>query len=228
MPLQCRFNKPTDITNRDEYCQYVYAMQLWKLQDGLDLPFEMISLYLSSAWGRSLWKFLKYRLNVDEPALWERTEQNLWDEYNSKNLDPVISKWILDNCRRFQGVGEIQEFLVKRKWENQPINRSDIDREKTRPWRSGEPLTESEFREVRYATRIWLLQERVPLSFVEARIYLRNEKSESPEDIAERFGLTVEKIIESEPKIRRKVTDAEKEREIFFGHSPIFPEDPLH
>lgn len=98
-----------------------------------------------------------------------------------------------------------------------------MTKQKSRPWRYGEPLTDEEFREVRYATRMWLLQERVPLSFVEARIYLHEEKPETFEEIAQRFNLTVEKIQKMEPEIKSKVEDAMSQREIFFGHTPIYP-----
>lgn len=95
---------------------------------------------------------------------------------------------------------------------------------KTRPWRYGEPLTNEEFRMIRYATRSWLLQERVPLTFLQARIYLHKEKPETLEEIAERFGLPIEKVLEAESIIRKKVEEAEKERDIFFSHTPIYPE----
>ena len=77
---------------------------------------------------------------------------------------------------------------------------------------------------IRYATRSWLLQERVPLTFLQARIYLHKEKPETLEEIAERFGLPIEKVLEAESIIRKKVEEAEKERDIFFSHTPIYPE----
>ncbi len=95
---------------------------------------------------------------------------------------------------------------------------------KIKPWKYGEPLTEKEFQEVRYATRMWLLQERVPLSFVEARIFLHKEKPETLEEIANRFGLSLEDVLKSEPEIKKKVDVAMKYREIFFGHTPIYPQ----
>lgn len=100
-------------------------------------------------------------------------------------------------------------------------------KEKTQPWFPGRVLSDQEFRLVRYATRSWLLQERVPLTFVQARIYLHKEKPESLEEIAERFGLPIDEVICAESQIRKKVEDAGKKREIFFGHEPIYPDDPL-
>ena len=95
---------------------------------------------------------------------------------------------------------------------------------KTKPWHYEEPLTNEEFRMIRYATRSWLLQERVPLTFLQARIYLHKEKPETLEEIAERFSLPIDKVLEAESIIRKKVENAEKERDIFFGHTPIYPE----
>ena len=102
-----------------------------------------------------------------------------------------------------------------------------MSKEKTQPWYPGRILSDEEFRMVRYATRSWLLQERVPLTFVQARIYLHKEKPETLKEIAERFGLPLEKVIEAEPVIRKKVEDAEKEGDIFFGHGPVYPGDLL-
>ena len=95
---------------------------------------------------------------------------------------------------------------------------------KTQPWYPGRVLSDEEFRMVRYATRSWLLQERVPLTFVQARIYLHEERPETLESIAERFGLPLDAVLEDEPMIRKKVEKAMEEREIFFGHEPIYPD----
>ncbi len=100
-----------------------------------------------------------------------------------------------------------------------------MTKEKSRPWKLGDKVTDEEFRLIRYATRMRLLQERVPLTFVQARIYLREEKSESIEDIATRFGLSPEEVERAEPYIRGKVEEAMKERDIFFGHEPIIPDN---
>ena len=98
------------------------------------------------------------------------------------------------------------------------------ERNRIKPWQHGEILTNEEFRMVRYATRSWLLQERVPLSFVQARIYLHEEKPETLDEIAEKFNLPIDRVKEAEPTIRKKVENAEKVRDVFFGHGPIFPE----
>ena len=106
---------------------------------------------------------------------------------------------------------------------NSPTNK----KAKSRPWWYGTTLTEDEFRAVRYATRIWLLQERVPLTFVEARIYLHDEKPETLDYIAERFGLDKDDLPSMEETVKEKVRKAEEQRDIFFGHGPIYPDDVL-
>ncbi|MBR4504286.1 MAG: hypothetical protein IKP20_04875 [Candidatus Methanomethylophilaceae archaeon] len=94
---------------------------------------------------------------------------------------------------------------------------------KLRRWVVGGKLTDEEFREVRYATRSWLLQERVPLTFVQARIFLHHERPETLESISKEFGLPLDKVKESEKLIREKVEEAMERREVFFGHGPLYP-----
>lgn len=94
-------------------------------------------------------------------------------------------------------------------------------RVKEEPWDREKTLSYEDFNLIRYATRCWLLQERVPLSFLEARIYLHEEKPESLEDISEKFNVPLEDILEMEPSIREKVDAAIQQREVFFGHDPI-------
>ena len=94
---------------------------------------------------------------------------------------------------------------------------------KLRRWVVGGKLTDEEFHEVRYATRSWLLQERVPLTFVQARIFLHREMPETLESISREFGLPLDKVKESEKLIRNKVEKATAEREVFFGHNPLYP-----
>jgi len=93
---------------------------------------------------------------------------------------------------------------------------------KTRRWVVGGKLTDEEFRMVRYATRSWLLQERVPLTFVQARVYLHRERPETLGSIAEDFDLPLNKVEKSEKHIREKVEKAMAEREILFGHNPLY------
>ena len=79
------------------------------------------------------------------------------------------------------------------------------ERNRIKPWQHGEILSDEEFHQIRYATRSWLLQERVPLSFVQARIYLHEEKPETLEEIAEKFGFSISEVKKAEPIIRKKV-----------------------
>lgn len=104
MPLWCRFNKPDDETSKEEYVQYIYAMQLWKLQDELDLSFEMASMYLDIYRSHVPEHILRYRsdVDVDDREQLRSAEADLWAEYNSMDLH--ITEWIVKNCKRFQGM----------------------------------------------------------------------------------------------------------------------------
>ena len=150
-----------------------------------------------------------------------------WKNVSGKKNTLSKTKYITGNQNTTKDSRAFCLILKQRKTtflENTLVRSSDIMTNKqTDPWRCGEPLTDEEFREVRYATRIWLLQERVPLSFIEARIYLHEEKPESLNDIATRFGIPLEEIARTESSVKMKVENAEQKREIFFGHSPIYP-----
>ncbi len=112
MPLWCKFNKPTDKTNEEEYVQYIYAMQLWKLQDELGLSFEMASMSLYSYRNRIPEHILRYRsdVNVDDRKQLKNAEAVLWKQYHS--LDLHISDWMDKNCERFQGILCISDVCV--------------------------------------------------------------------------------------------------------------------
>ena len=78
---------------------------------------------------------------------------------------------------------------------------------------------------IRYAFRMMLVQERVCLSYKEARIYLHAERCEAFEMLAEFFGTdvaTIEKIYE---RATEKVERESKLHEVFMDYDPIYPED---
>ncbi len=104
MPLWCKFNKPTDKTNEEEYVQYIYAMQLWKLQDELGLSFEMASMSLYSFRKRIPEHILRYRTDVDvnDREQLKNAEAELWKQYHT--IDFQRSYWMFKNCKRFQGI----------------------------------------------------------------------------------------------------------------------------
>ena len=78
---------------------------------------------------------------------------------------------------------------------------------------------------IRYALRLMLLQERACLSFKEARTYLRNERFETYEMLAECFGTDVDGVKEIEKRASAKVAEAMKTCDIFMDYDPILPED---
>ena len=66
LPRQCRFNRPTDHIDEEEYSQYIYAMQLWLLQDELGLSFEMACMDRSSLRPFNYMEsLLEYRTDID-------------------------------------------------------------------------------------------------------------------------------------------------------------------
>ena len=104
MPLWCRFNKPTDVTNEEEYIQYIYAFHLWKLQDEVGLSFEMASSSLFCFRNRIAEHILRYRstIDVDNKSQLEEAESILWDLFES--LDFNESEWMVKHYSRFQGM----------------------------------------------------------------------------------------------------------------------------
>ncbi len=62
----------------------------------------------------------------------------------------------------------------------------------------------------------------MPLTFIQARVYLHHERPETLESIAEDFGLPLNKVEKSEKHIRKKVGKAMAERETLFGHDPLY------
>lgn len=80
---------------------------------------------------------------------------------------------------------------------------------------------------IRYALRLMLLQERACLSFKEARTYLRKERNETYEILAECFSTDVEGVKEIERRATDKVNEILKKYDIFMDYDPILPEDGL-
>ncbi len=78
---------------------------------------------------------------------------------------------------------------------------------------------------IRYALRLMLLQERACLSYKEARTYLRNERFETYDTLAEVFKTDVESIKEIERRATEKVEHAKEYCDIFMDYLPIYPDD---
>lgn len=77
-------------------------------------------------------------------------------------------------------------------------------------------------KKTRYCIRMWLLQEVAGCSFVEARIYLRRERNETPEKLMEIYSLDADTYAEIESSADRKVSDAESKGDIFRGYGPLY------
>ncbi len=88
------------------------------------------------------------------------------------------------------------------------------------------PCSEEDFRRIRYSTRIWILQENLKLSLMDARIYTRRERPETIEDIAEFFGTDAGLLESRIPEIENKLESAlEEDPNFFHGYGPVYPED---
>ncbi len=88
--------------------------------------------------------------------------------------------------------------------------------------------TEENFRLMRYSTRIWLLQEYLRLSLMDARIFTRKERPESIEDIAAFFHEDPDSLKARIPMVEWKVSKALEENPNFFhGYTPVYPEDKV-
>ncbi|MCH3978673.1 MAG: hypothetical protein LKJ94_00530 [Candidatus Methanomethylophilus sp.] len=79
-----------------------------------------------------------------------------------------------------------------------------------------------EFRFIRYAARVWLLQERGGLSFAEARIYTHDERPETFSEIDEKFGFEPGESERSYPEICAQVEEKLKTTDIFCGFTPVY------
>lgn len=76
-----------------------------------------------------------------------------------------------------------------------------------------------------YCIRLWLLQEIAGCTFLEARLYLREERRETTESICRSYNITMEEAEVSIENARRKIEKASKSRNVFRGYTPIYPKD---
>ena len=77
-------------------------------------------------------------------------------------------------------------------------------------------------RKVRYCIRMWLLQEIAGCTFMEARIYLRRERNETPDKLMETYSLDAEEYSAVELSAQEKVSKAESEGDLFKGYGPLY------
>lgn len=82
-------------------------------------------------------------------------------------------------------------------------------------------MTDDRAPQIRYAVRLWLLQERACLSYCEARAYLMDERCETLEDLAKAFSCTTDQVSDIRARAERKVSEANAVRDVFMGYGPI-------
>ncbi len=87
---------------------------------------------------------------------------------------------------------------------------------------------EKMFRLIRYSMRIWILQEKLRLSLMEARVYTRRERPETLGEIADFFHASTDDLEKCALIVDEKVREALKEDPDFFlGFEPVYPEDDV-
>lgn len=121
MPLQCRFNSPSDKISEEEYIQYIYAMLLWRLQDGMGLSFEVASMSLWPFRNNIVESIFRYRseVNINDPDQLKDKEESLWDELHP--LEDEIEHWIFKNAARFQGIKYGGETFKSHSSKEEPV-----------------------------------------------------------------------------------------------------------
>ena len=88
---------------------------------------------------------------------------------------------------------------------------------------SNGPCNDDRKVKIRYALRLMLLQERACLSFKEARTYLRGERFETYEILAEAFSTSVEDVREIERRAQKKVAKASEPSTSSWTTTPSSP-----
>ena len=79
-------------------------------------------------------------------------------------------------------------------------------------------------RMIRYCMRMWLLQEIAGCTFIEARIYLRKERNETPEKLMADYSISLDEYTKIEKTAISKM-QAFSEAELFRGYSAIYPNE---
>ncbi|MBR6204154.1 MAG: hypothetical protein IKQ60_03715 [Candidatus Methanomethylophilaceae archaeon] len=79
-------------------------------------------------------------------------------------------------------------------------------------------------RKVRYCTRLWLLQEIVGCTFLEARAYLRRERNETVASLAEAYSITEDDVLAAIASAEAKAAEVEAGGDLFHGYGPMYPD----
>lgn len=80
-------------------------------------------------------------------------------------------------------------------------------------------------RKTNYCIRMWLLQEVVGCTFLEARIYLRKERNETLKDLASVYNMPLHELQVIEQSATEKVSRVQSTKQLFYGFEPIYPGD---
>ncbi len=100
----------------------------------------------------------------------------------------------------------------------EPINTWDSS---AYQWFRGDFLNKNEG-QVRYCTRLWLLQEIAGCTFLEARAYLRRERNETAASLAEAYSISEDEVLAAIASAEAKAAEAETGGDLFHGYGPMY------
>lgn len=224
------------ILSPNEHWQCLYAMKLQILQENVGLTFGEAKLYLYGMEWHNLSDFISLKLGIPENTPeHESLYWDLTDEYER------ISRIVGDKPERVFGRfqdgynGDLSggDFDVTNPEEGLYDVSSDIDllkhpryrrtnnsASKSKVWYYGEFLTKEEFRQVRYAKRLWFLQG-AGFSYADARLYLHRERPEALEDLSLLLSEDSEILKNRFAEICAEVEAMLEKEDIFHGHTSL-------
>lgn len=84
-----------------------------------------------------------------------------------------------------------------------------------------EPMSLSEFQQVRRGMSIWMLQENAGFTFEEARVLMTDFRFESDEDLAKTLGVTKQEVYDIEVSARAKIDEIKDLDATLQGYFPM-------
>lgn len=180
-----------------------YALLLWKLQEKHGLSFEEAT-YFASGLYRAIDPVTEnggYFIENVFGLEWD--DEVAWSRYLHDRFPDKMVKDMVEGGETFNP----WESTVYQ-WFRGGAMRKYPDREK----------------KVRYAIRLWLLQEIAGCTFLEARAYLCRERNETVASLAEAYSITEDDVLAAIASTERKAAEAEANGDLFHGYVPMYPD----
>ncbi len=174
-----------------------YALLLWNLQEKHGLSFDEATYFASCKYrycpgGFPLGDFFKDVFGMDSDS------NESWLRYFDQMFPNSAIKGMVDG--------------------GEPINTWDSS---AYQWFRGDFLNKNEG-QVRYCTRLWLLQEIAGCTFLEARAYLRRERNETAASLAEAYSISEDEVLAAIASAEAKAAEAETGGDLFHGYGPMY------